>query len=211
MLASIENGIQLAVTCGCAVIALYYGVVHKERILVLLGLFYGVFFLGDLYWQLYIVFYDNAAPAFYIPYFSRYSAYMFLLLLLIYVNVKNTEDYQFRFRPMYLLIPLFTFGMGALYMQYGSYLSNIVAALLMTGLIWHAVYGLSYLRKHPEQTNRRRMLYVATLVFCGIEYAMWTVSSFATGEFYNIYYWLDLLLSLSFLLFLPAARKAVGV
>ena len=83
MIDSIENGIQLAVTCGCTVIALCYGVLHKERMMIMLGLFYGVFFLGDVYWFLYMNFYDNASPRFYISYFSWYSAYLFLLLLLI--------------------------------------------------------------------------------------------------------------------------------
>lgn len=208
MISSIENGLQLAVTCGCMVIALYSGVLYKERILILLGLFYGLFFLGDLYWQLYIVFYDNATPSFYVSYFSWYSSYLFLLLLLIYVNVKSTEDYRFRFRPPFMLIPAFTIGMCAFYMQYGAYLSNIVSAVIMTGLIWHAVYGLMYLRQHPERGEERRMLFIMTLVFCGLEYALWTSTCFDSG---NFYYWLDILLSISLIPFLPAVRKVVGI
>ena len=206
MIDSIENGIQLAVTCGCTVIALCYGVLHKERMMIMLGLFYGVFFLGDVYWFLYMNFYDNASPRFYISYFSWYSAYLFLLLLLIYINVKSTDDYHFSIRPRYLFIPAFTFGMCAFYMQYGSYVSNIITAFLMTGLIWHAVYGLTYMHENPGQGNERRMLYVTTLVFCGIEYALWTSSCFTAG---NLYACIDILLSLSFVPFLPAVRKAV--
>ena len=185
---------------------MYSGVLHKERTLVLLGLFYGTFFLGDLYWQLYILFYDNATPQFYVSEFSWYSAYLFLLLLLIYVNIKNSEDYQFQLRPAFLMIPLFALGMCVFYMHWGSYISNIAAAVLMSGLIWHAVYGLTYLREHPEQGRRRRMLYIVTLLFCGIEYAMWTYSCLWSG---SGFYWLDILLSLSMALFLPAIRKAV--
>ena len=207
MLSSIENGIQLAVTCGCAVIALYYGVLHKERIMIMLGLFYGIFFLGDLYWLLYIIFYDDASPKFYVSYFSWYSSYLFLLLLLIYVNVKSEEGYRFRLRPGFLLIPVFTAAMCAFYMQGGDYISNIISCVLMTGLIWHAVYGLTYLHRYPERGENRRMLYIATLVFCGIEYALWTSSCFYSGA---LYYWLDILLSLSFVPFLPAVRKVVG-
>ena len=193
-------------TCVCAVIALYSGVTRKERTLVLLGLFYGIFFLGDLYWQLYIIFYDNATPAFYVSEFSWYSAYLFLLLLLIYVNVKNAEDYQFQLRPAFLLIPAFTVGMCAFFMQWGSYASNIVAAVLMTGLIWHAFYGLTYLRENPGKGHERKTLYVVTLLFCGIEYALWTSSCFWAD---SVYYWLDIMLSAGVILFLPAVRKAV--
>ena len=211
MFSFIENGIQLAVTCGCAVIAFYYGVLHKDRMWVLLALFYAIFFLGDLYWMLYIVFYNNATPVFYVSDYSWYASYLFLLMLLIQINIKNSKDYVFRLRPAFLLIPAFTIGMGVFYMLRGDILSNLVAIVLMTGLIWHAVYGLTYLQEHPEQGTSRRMLFIVTLLFCFSEYAMWTSSCFWMGEtIFNVYYWFDILLSVSFVLFLPAMRRVVA-
>ena len=210
MISFIENGIQLAVTCVCAVIALYYGVRRKERTWILLGLFYGIFFLGDLYWQLYIIFYHNASPVFYIADYSWYASYLFLLMMLIQINIKNAKDYKFRLRPVFLLIPLFTLAMCIFYMQWGDYLVNLIAAALMAGLIWHAFYGLKTIHDHPEQGPERRMLFLVTLLFCGTEYALWTSSCFWMGEtIENVYYWFDILLSASFVLFLPALRKAV--
>ena len=219
MIETIENAIQLIVTGLCAVSALTYAVRSKERAWVLLGLSAGLLFLGDLYWQLFLVFYDKTPSTFYISDFSWYTSYLFLLLLLIYINVENSQDWQFRLRPGYLLIPAFTFGMCAFFMTHGDYLSNIIAALLMTGLIWHSVYGLQMLQKQkPKNQNRggaqpgnRRMLYIVTLIFCGAEYGMWISSCFWMGDtITNVYFWFDFLLSISFVLFLPALRKAVG-
>ncbi|MCR5035589.1 MAG: hypothetical protein K6B42_09285 [Clostridia bacterium] len=211
MISFIENGVQLAVTCVCAVIALYYGVWLKERNWILLGLFYGIFFLGDLYWQLYIIFYSNASPVFYISDYSWYASYLFLLMLLINVNRKNAKNYEFQFRPLFMLIPVFTLGMCIFFTHWGDYISNIVAMVLMTGLIWHAVYGLKTLHDKPGQGSDRRMLFLVTLLFCGTEYAMWVSSCFWMGEtIWNVYYWFDILLSVSFVLFIPAVRREVG-
>ena len=87
----------------------------------------------------------------------------------------------------------------------GEILNNIIIAILMTLLITQAVSGLLAKRKE------RRMLYIVTLLFCLLEYALWVSSCFWMGEtIANVYYWFDLILSVSFVLFLPALRKAVG-
>ena len=209
MIETIENAIQLTVTGLCSASALYYAVRSKERTWILLGLFAGVFFLGDLYWQLILVFYDRT-PDFYISEFSWYTSYLFLLLLLIYINVENAGDWKFRLRPKYLCIPAFAVGMCVFFMTRGDYLGNIIVAVLMTGLIWHAVYGLQTVRRQGEEGKSRRMLYIVTLVFCAAEYGMWISSCFWMGDgITNIYFWFDFLLSITFLLFLPALRKAV--
>ena len=160
---------------------------------------------------LFIVFYDGASPVFYISEFGWNTSYLFLLLLLIYINTESNKKWRYRFDPFFMLIPAFTIGMCIFYMQWGDYLSNMVTAVLMMGLIWHAFYGLKVLRKRPEQGMERRTIFLVTLLFCATEYALWTSSCFWMGEtLLNIYYWFDILLSFSFVLFLPALRKAVG-
>lgn len=211
MIPSIDNAIQLVVTGGCAIIALNYALKVRMREWFLLALFYFTFFLGDLYWQLYIVFYDGASPEFYISEFGWYTSYLFLLILLVYINTESNKKWRYRFDPLFMLIPAFTIGMCIFYMQWGDFLSNMITAVLMMGLIWHAFYGLKVLRGRPEQEKGRRMLFLVTLLFCGTEYALWTSSCFWMGEtVLNIYYWFDMMLSVSFVLFLPALRKAVG-
>ena len=211
MISGIENSIQLVVTGGCAIIALSHALKVRMREWFLLVLFYFTFFLGDLYWQLYIVFYDGASPTFYISEFGWYTSYLFLLILLIYINTESNKRWRYQFDPLFMLIPAFTIGMCVFYMQWGDFLSNAVTAILMMGLIWHAFYGLKVLRGRPKQEKGRRMIFLVTLLFCATEYALWTSSCFWMGEtVFNIYYWFDVLLSFSFALFLPALRKAVG-
>ena len=209
MIESIDNAIQLLVTGGCACIAVYQAVRRNDRMWALLSLFYGTFFLGDLYWCLYLVFFDDN-PKLYIAEFSWYTSYLFLLLLLIYINVEHSKGWRYRFRPLYMLIVAFTGIMCVFFIHVaGDYISNIIAALLMTGLIWHACFGLQSIRKKPEGDNRR-MLYVVTLLGCATEYAMWTSSCFWMGEsITNIYYLFDLMLSACIVLLIPALRKAV--
>ena len=131
--------------------------------------------------------------------------------MLIYINVENAEDWKFRLRPKYLCIPVFTVGMCVFYMRWGDFVGNIIVATLMTGLIWHAVYGLQTVRGQEDKGKNRRMLYIVTLVFCAAEYGIWTSSCFWMGDtIMNIYFWFDFLLSITFMLFLPALRKAVS-
>ena len=47
---TIINLIQLTVTAACMVTALHRAVKRESREWVLLGLFYALFFMGDLYW-----------------------------------------------------------------------------------------------------------------------------------------------------------------
>ena len=50
-----------------------------------------------------------------------------------------------------------------------------------------------------------------TLIFCLLEYALWTVSCFWMGDtMANPYFWFDLLITGCMLLFLPALEKAVA-
>ena len=240
MIEVIDNAIQLVTTGICTGIAFYRSLLSKERAWVLLGLFSGCYFLGVLYYVLFLGFYQEAPKYYSASDVSWYTSYLFLLLLLIYLGVERHEnDYRneqravwgmmsekakenaklklFRPRPVLLCVPVFTGGMCIFFMQRGEFFVNTLIAILMTCLIALALDGLLSLREQTAQQNaqaelqnKRKMLYIATLLFCFTEYALWTSSCFWTGySLKNIYYWFDFLLSLSFLLFVPALRKAV--
>ena len=221
MIESAENIIQLVLTGVCVCISVYRAARTKERVWVLLGLFAGIFFLGDLYWQLFLIFYHGTPQFYSVADLTWYTAFLFLLLLLIYVRVdiygQHMPEGVFRpvglrgwarqFSPVLWLIPAFTGGMCVFYMQWGDYLGNILSAILMTGLLWHAASGLMSLRGEAG----KRSIFIVTLLFCLLEYAVWTSSCFWGGDsLSNVYYWFDFLLSCTFLLFPRALRKAVG-
>ena len=206
MIESIENAVQLVLLIACTVLAVMYNIRRNPPNGGLLVLFFGSYLLGDLYWLLYLLFYGHTPKIFYVSDLSWYAAYVFLHLLLMRLS---TEEERKTRCPAVWLLPAFTTGMCIFYMQYGSYISNVIAAVLMSLLLVHSARGLVHIRKHPEAASRK-MLYITVLVFCFIEYCAWTASCIWEGDtLANPYLWLDCGLTVCMVFILPAFRKAV--
>ena len=215
MIGDIDNYIQLATTAICASVAFYNASKTRAREWLLLGLFSGLFFLGTLYYQLFYLFYNDDPHVVNISDLSWYTSYLFLLLL---ENRKETparlsngvREWARNTNPIIWIVPVFTISMFILFIMRGDYFLNLVVLVFMTGIMWHAVYGLISLRGDPERT-KQKMLFIVTLVFCLTEYALWISSLFWSGyKITNIYFWFDFLLSFTFLLFIPAVKKVVS-
>ena len=166
MIETVVNIIQLIITGACSGIALFNAVRTEHRAWTLVGLFSGIFFMGDLYWLLFLLFYGETPPYSFIPYMSWYASYLFMLLLL--VTVKG----GIRRRPVRrILIPvmLFTVSMCLYYMTFGDYIGNIICMLLMSMLIYHSADGLI---NHTEQVTEgnNRSIFEATRCFCFAAY-----------------------------------------
>ena len=207
MIESVENAAQLALVLGCAGVCAAKALRSRSREWLMLTLFYGSFALGDGYWLLYLMFYGQTPRLFYASDLCWYAAYLYLYLLL--QRVSTSEERSARYYSL-LPLPLFAGGMAAFYLRWGDWAGNLISAVLMSLLMWHAVRGLKWLRGRPEEGSRRG-LYIAVLVFCAIEYAAWTASCFWMGDTWmNPYFWFDSLLTLSLACFLPAAGRAVA-
>lgn len=222
MIEIIENAIQLITTGICTVIAVQKGIRLQSRAWSILALASGVFFLGDLYWELFLVLYSKTPGYSYIPYLSWYAAYLFLLLLLF--ELKGTQN-SGKQRKILWFIPVFSAGMCVFYMQFGDWIGNIITAVFMSLLMWHALDMLLYLRDvrsvsrgtgdeiqttDPVRRCEKGWIFAAVLLFCVAEYAAWTASCFGTYDtLAHPYFWFDTLLSLVFLLFPAALGKAV--
>ena len=206
MIEIVENAIQIVLSFLCAIFSFRKAVVTRTRSWLLLGLFYSVYFLGDLYWQLFLWYYRDVPQYTFIPYLSWYTGYLFLLMLL-------TDAYSFNWKKnaRYLwLAPLFTAGLGAYYMTFGDYVSNIIAAILMGALLWRSFGGILSMRGKTGPESSARALYITVALFCIDTYAAWTSSCFFSGDTWrNPYLWFDMALSGVMLLFIPAQRKAV--
>ena len=201
MIDNIENGLELVLTGTCTAAAMYRAYAGGRRIWVLFGLFTGVYFLGDLYWLLYLVFYHTIPNYSFIPYLSWYASYLFLYLILLQ-TVGRAKVYS----RLLWLIPAFTAGMAVYYMQWGSYFSNIVSAVLLALIIRQSVKGLML---PGERQSAGKKLCSLVLLFCAMEYASWTASCFENGSFlYNLYYVFQMVLTLCFPVFIPVLRKA---
>lgn len=206
MIETLDNSIQLILTGLCSMIAFVRAVQVQRREWLLLGLFFVTFFLGDLYWTLYYIFYSRTLVYSFIPNLSWYTSYLFLAILLLLVKDKKEED---KAPIMLYLIPAFTIAMCAYYMTFGDYVSNLAVAVLMTVIMWNAAKGLIRVRKQEEGAEKLG-LYMMSFLFCIVEYAMWTSSCIWEGNtILYPYYWFDFLLSICFILFIPAVRKMV--
>lgn len=206
MIEIIDNSVQLAVLAVMAVLCAVYSYRTNQQNAGILAMFYGSFVLGDLYWLLYLVFYGYTPRVFYISAVSWYAAYVFLDLVLL--RMASEEERGTRW-PALWLVPVFPAAMCLYYLQYGDVFGNIVSATLMGLLMFHAVRGLVWARKHGGNRGRR-MFCACVLVFCLLEYGEWTASCFFDVDtLASPYYWFDFALTALTILFLPAYRKAV--
>jgi hypothetical protein len=200
----ITNGFQITVAAICAAVSLIRGAGLKSRSYILLTLFFGTFLLGDLYWLLFYLFYSKTPNPSFIPDLSWYSSYLFLIILLVRTKDRKAGE---KHSVLLFAAPLFTVAMCLFFMQYGEYLSNIVIALLMGLIIWHALDGL-LLSFKGSMSPAFRPLFILALVFCGLEYLLWVSSCIWESEtFANPYYWIDILLSCTFFLFVAAVGR----
>lgn len=209
MIEATINALQTLIAGVCAGFSLRKSILTGSKSWLLLTLFFSSFFFGDLYWLLYLLLYGQTPSYSFAPDLNWYSAFLFLFLLVQHLQEENqpASDRMNRKPVLFmLLIPLFTFGMCAFYMRRGDYISNLVSAVLMTLLLWYSVRGLMA-EKSAENKVRPQtgLVYMTTILFCTLEYCLWTSSCFWMGDTVrNPYFWFDILISFTMFL-LPAA------
>ncbi len=204
MIESHENALQIAVLAVCLAVSVSRAVITKKKEWILLSFFLGSWVLADLYWVTFLIFLDRTPDVFYVSQFSWYASYIFLFLLLR--QVLPQEKGPRSFLPW--IGPIFAAGTCAFFMQWGAYAENLICAFLMGLLIFYAIRGLVLPR--GAEDKKHLSLCVTVLVFCALEYALWTASCFWEGDsFANPYYWMDTLLTLSFIPLVFAVGRAV--
>ena len=191
ILESLVNALQIAILSICCIFTLVKMLSIRGKSWILLFFFYGSFLLGDLYWQVCLIFYGDKPQIAVVSDLSWYAAYLFLFLLLRTAWESEKTD---SFIPYLALI--FTAGMAAFYIREGNIISNIIYAALMGLLLFTVVNGLLHKNEGEEHFSP---LYLTVLIFCFFEYAMWTASCFwERAVFRHAYYVFDLLLTLCF-------------
>ena len=203
MFESYENAAQVAILLACTAVALARAIRYKSRAWTLLSFFYGVWLLGDTYWQLCLIFYDRSPQIPVVSDLSWYAGYLFLYMLLRQTAPPEAGVHKTR---LAWLGGVFTFGMAAYYMQYGQIISNIIYASLMGLLIFTIIRRVT----DREAYRNQQYLCLAAIVFVLCEYGMWTASCIFTEDgLRNPYYWFDILMTVNFPFFLIAVKKAV--
>jgi hypothetical protein len=99
--------------------------------------------------------------------------------------------------------------MAVFYMQWGKIIDNSILAALMGLLLFAVTCRLT----DREEYVKSRFLCWVILLFCIMDYGLWTSSCFVDtyNDQFNLYYLFDILLSLGFIFFLPSVKKAVEV
>ncbi|MCR4727517.1 MAG: hypothetical protein K5796_02530 [Lachnospiraceae bacterium] len=108
---SIDTVIQLIATLICVIISVMRALATKKRAWVMLFFTAFIYFLGDLYWQIFVVVHGHIPEYSYIPYLSWYASYLFFILLL--VEVRGERDKR-KESPVLWPVPAFTVGMAVL-------------------------------------------------------------------------------------------------
>ncbi len=202
MIETIDNISNIFITAVCAGLSAYRGLRGGKRAWLLLAFASGVYFLGDLYWQFYLGFYGETPHYSNISYMCWYACYLFLTMTIMECREERISTPLKPENRLMWLIPVFTAGMCAFYMQWGDVVGNIVSAATMTALIWNAVDGLGEKKTRP--------LCSVVLLFCFTEYFAWTASCYWSDDsLLNPYFWGDFLLSATFAMLPAAVGKAV--
>ena len=126
---------------------------------------------------------------------------MFLFLFMKYQNIEKTERIVCRIK---WLMPLFAGGLSIYFMTFGQISSNIISAILMSLIGMESVNGL-----YARNAGMKK-IYILTLIFFFLEYAMWTSSClFEDGSPLNPYYYFDIGISITLFLILVFIQKAL--
>ncbi|MDO4869118.1 MAG: hypothetical protein Q4A65_02325 [Bacillota bacterium] len=203
MIESIDNTIQI-LTAGIGLaISLVRTVKTEKSEWLLLSLSFSGFFLGDFYYQAFLIFYDDTPQFSDIPYYSWAAAYLFLFMILLRIRNNNRNAQVSR---IVWLVPVFVAANFVIYVMHGDIIWSIIDSAFMCGLMWCALSGLL----DPDEQKQRKGFYAAVLAVGIIEHGLWTTSCFWLGDsIINPYFWFDFLLSMVFLVLIPTLRKAV--
>ena len=208
MIEAIVNAFQLLTTGICTLVALRRGFRYRKRPWFLLALASGVFFLGDLYWELFLIFFGDTPKFSFISYIGWYASYLFLLLLVLEFPDDGGDPKKKR---ILWIGPAFAAGMCLFYLQWGDLFGNVISALLMGTLFWNIGSRLLSLKGKNAKQQPEILLLWSVLLFCLLEYAAWTASCFGVYDsLAHPYFWFDILLSADFLIFPWALKKAVA-
>ena len=203
----VDNLFQVCILSICTGIVTVKALRSKKREWMLLFMCYSLYMFSTLFYLLYKAYYIGE-PSTHTSEIGWYVSYTSLVLLMNNVRDKGMDKVRYK---VLWLIPVFTFGMGAffVYISEGDYLSNIVAAVLMAVLIINALKGAIYCGRE-KKNYPEKLLYRSVLIFCTMEYLSWIASCiWFNADFTNPYYWFDMLITLSFVLFIPSVERVV--
>ena len=197
----IDNCFQVALLLCAALAAIAATLRHKDRRFLILALFFVCVSMGTLYWVLHIFIFGDVPQVFYVSEFSWLAAYLFLLSF----QMVRTDGVRPVFSLPSLLCALLTAAIILAFRMFGpSYFVSAAFAGVMSAIVYLAVWRL-----------RRRSgggLVDCWLLLCvGLQLLLLVVSVFMRDYTrFNLYFTVDITLTLSFAALLPLALREVA-
>ena len=125
-----ECTIFILILLICVVIDIIRAVKTRKREWMLLFLFHALYLFSSVYYELYIIFFDDEPQVSHICEIGWYVSYLFLTLLLQNIRDKEMDNKKYK---VLFIIPVFTFSMAIGFIIYseGDVFSNAICALLL--------------------------------------------------------------------------------
>ena len=202
----LTNLFQLAVLPVLISIGVIRTITLKQREWLLITIYYFSYFLGDLYWQLMLFFYEDIPSYGHISEFSWLSSYLALVLLM---NSVGGEGRYYKSKLLWL-VPIFTGASYIYFIQFGDYVYEFLCDSTMTIVMIFAIRNLLYLRKNKIRTEAR-WIFRLSMCMVTFEYCEWYSSGiwYEDDTFSNPYYIFEFIIPVFMALFFPVISRVM--
>lgn len=202
-----DNLLQLCCVSICGLYACISAVRQRSNAWLFLALFYLSFWIGIVYWALYLALFQCAPQVFCVSELNWTTSYIFLSLRLLWEMPPEERRCKSGVFPW--CFPAFSFAMCVFFWQRGSYLENILMGSAIAVCGFYGAKGLLFARRKGQKGKAAVCL--ATLLFYGAEYLLWLSSYLWIDDFlFNPYFITDTLLLNPALIFLTIAQYREG-
>ena len=201
MIESIENAGQISVLCFCVSLTAYRALKSEKKEWTLLFFFFLSRLLGDIYWQVCLIYYGETPQVSIVSDVSWIASYLFMYLLMKMIAGKDGTEEPLIKKVIPWIGPVFTVAMNIFYSQWSNPVTNTVYAVLTGLLMYVAIRGLL--------NGRGGWLYRLVIFFILLEYAVWTASCFYEPIMEYAYYGFDIVTSITFPFFIPVVQREI--
>ena len=197
----IDNCFQVAVLFCAALAAIAAAIRHKDRRFLILALFFICISMGTLYWVLHLFIFGDVPQVFYVSEFSWLAAYLFLLSF----QMVRTDWVRPLFSLLALACALLTAAVVLAFQIFGpSYVVSAAFAGVVFAIVYLAVWRL-------RRKGGGGLIDCWLLLCVGLQLLLVVVSVFMRDfTCFNLYFAVDIALTLSFAALLPLALREVA-
>ena len=197
----IDNCFQVAVLFCAALAAIAAAIRHKDRRFLILALFFICISMGTLYWVLHLFIFGDVPQVFYVSEFSWLAAYLFLLSF----QMVRTDWVRPLFSLLALACALLTAAVVLAFQIFGpSYVVSAAFAGVVFAIVYLAVWRL-------RRKGGGGLIDCWLLLCVGLQLLLYVVSGFMQDfTRFNLYFAVDITLTLSFAALLPLALREVA-